>query len=277
MIWKIISYDDSIFTKRLQQMLGREVCREPEGKFDGLFFFSMNPRHQYLAAGYQQTPKICYWTGSDGRQFLGDGKAIDNFGLALHATDSPLLVMKLSIKLPTPCFIPFPPYLPKSEIKIEGPPGILMYVAECEAQDVGRSKAFINEIRDIPIYVLHGRGKKAIFSYDNIVSLDWIEDDDKEEIFKKVSVFVRLMNFDGLSQTVVEMKSLGRHVFYTGFAPYCHQIQESDSPSRIAENVRSIINAPLDIEAAKWYRKVFSVENFRKITGKLCQTKGWDF
>jgi hypothetical protein len=279
MIWKIASSDNSVFARRLERMLGLEVCIRPEGKFDGLFFFTMNPTHRRLASDqYGQVPKVCYWTGSDAKQFLDNAGEKDGFGSALHATDSPMLVAPLSKKLSsTPRFIPLFPCLPKPEIEIEGAPGILMYVPEAEAQDVKRSRALMDKIRDIPIYVLHGKGKKAISSQDNVVSLDWIEDDDREGIFKKVSIFVRLMNYDGLSQTVVEMKSLGRHVFYTGLAPYCNRVSAADSPETIADKVRSTVNEPLDAEGAEWYRKVFSMENFKRITRKLCQTKGWDF
>jgi len=279
MIWKIVSYDNSVFAKRLNRMFGIEVCLKPEGRFDGLFFFNMAPAHLSFAHKYHRIPKICYWTGMDARLFVEDKNASADFGNALHVTDSPLLVGKLSQKVSSPCFLPIPPYLPNLDIGIERPAGILMYLTDHKARDIERSKAFIKQIHDIPIYMLHGKGKKVVDGkfQDNIIDLDWIEDEARESIFRKVSVHIRLMHYDGLSQTVVEMKMLGRHVFYTEIVPYCNPVEADDSPSDIAELVRQKIDAPLDIEGAEYYRRVFSKENFLKIITELCALKGWDF
>jgi hypothetical protein len=85
------------------------------------------------------------------------------------------------------------------------------------------------------------------------------------------------MKLDGLSQTVVEMKTLGRHVFYTTPMAHCHLIEPEESVESVATKIRAVIGSPLDEEGAKWYRSIFTVENFKNIVGDLCKQEGWNF
>jgi hypothetical protein len=278
MTWQIISGDRSIFAQRLAGMLGLKIFSQPQGSFDGLFFVDMLPENMAISQEYRGTPKICYWTGSDARLFLNDGAGRE-FGPSIHVTDSPWLTIKLNSRIPNVCFLPMPPDIPKFDIPLEPNPGILMYLNQHPARDIKRSLSFIQSIHDIPIYVMRGPGIGVdILAQENVTDLKWIPSDDKrEEIFKKISVYVRFMLYDGLSQTVIEMKMLGRHVFYTSNFPYCNYVDPKDGVDAVAKRVREVISLPLDKQAIKWYWSVFNRENFNKILGQLVKKEGWSF
>ena len=274
--WQIISGDHSIFAHRLAGMLGLEIYPKPQGSFAGLFFVDMLPENMAISQEYGGIRKICYWTGSDARLFLNNGASAE-FGPAIHVTDSPWLTIKLNSRLPNVCFLPMPPDVPKFDIPVEEP-GILMYLNKHPARDIKRSLSFIQSIHDIPIYIIRGPGMGVdIPAQENVTDLKWMSDDAREEVFKKVSVYVRFMLYDGLSQTVIEMKILGRHVFYTTPFPYCNYVDPKDDVEMIAQRVRETVLLPLDQEGRKWYWSVFNKENFERILGQLCRDKGWSF
>jgi hypothetical protein len=277
MNWKIISGDRSIFAQRLAGMLGLEILPRPEGSFDGLFFVDMLPENMAISQQYKTTPKICYWTGSDTRIFLNHG-ASSEFGPSIHVTDSPWLTIKLNARIPNVCFLPMPPDLPDLTIPIEANPGILMYLNKHPARDIERSLSFIRAIKDIPIYIIRGPGVGVgIPTQENVTDLKWIPDNKRGELFKKVSTHVRFMHYDGLSQTVIEMKMLGRHVFYTTHFPYCNYVDQEEKVEVTAQRVRETIQLPPDREGIEWYWSIFNRDNFSRILGDLCEKKGWGF
>jgi hypothetical protein len=277
MNWQIISGDRSIFAQRLAGMLGLKIFSQPQGSFDGLFFVDMLPENMAISQEFKSIPKICYWTGSDARLFLNDGAGRE-FGPSIHVTDSPWLTIKLNSRIPNVCFLPMPPDIPKFDIPLEPNPGILMYLNQHPARDIKRSLSFIQSVHDIPIYVVRGPGIGVNPPVqENVTDLKWMTDDEREEVFKKVSVYVRFMLYDGLSQTVIEMKILGRHVFYTSHFPYCNYIDPKEDVETVAQRVREAISLPLDREAVKWYWSVFNRENFNKILGQLVKKEGWSF
>jgi hypothetical protein len=278
MKWKIVTTENSEIAYRLGRMFGMEVSDEVDDRCDGLFLFAMGPSHLARMGKIRHVPKICYWTGTDSRLFLERSDVVD-FGEAIHITDSPWLPIKLSTKIPLVCFVPLPPHLSQVDIEIQRPGGIMMYLTHHPARDIERSKALIRQIPDVPVYVFHGKGRKVIDGsfQSNIVDVDWVPDEDRKEIFKQIAVHVRLMNFDGLSQTVIEMKMIGRHVFYSNPSPYCEYVAPEDSVEAIANRIRSKLDCPLDIDGAWWYRSVFSKSNFLTIVKRLCALKRWGF
>ena len=277
MNWQIVSGDRSIFALRLARMLGLKIVSQPEGSFDGLFFVDMLPENMAISQEYRKIPKICYWTGTDVRLFMNNGTKCE-FGPSIHVTDSPWLVIKLNPRLANVCFLPMPPDLPALHIPVEPNPGILMYLNQHPARDIKRSLAFIQSIRDIPIYVIRGPGIGVNLPVqENVTDLKWITDDKRGEVFKKVSVHVRFMLYDGLSQTVIEMKMLGRHVFYTTSFPYCNYVDEKEGIEDIIQRVRKTILLPPDQEGREWFWSIFNQENFGRILGELCERQGWGF
>jgi hypothetical protein len=185
---------------------------------------------------------------------------------------------KLSTKIDV-VWVPRPFYLSTIDIEIGKPPGVLIYINLHEARDIDRTKKVIKLLPDIPIYLTAGQGRKVIKEsfQNNIIDVGWISGEQRYDLFKKISVYLRLMNFDGTSQFVIEMKILGRHVFYTLPAPYCNYVKSEDSPQEIAQAIREQINVPIDLEGAAWYRKVFSKRNFVETIRSLCALKAWDF
>lgn len=271
--------DNSAVAIRLGITFGIETARKVEGKFDGLIFFNVGPNHLSHIVKFNDVPKILYWTGTDAKIFLEDKKSKIDFGESIHVTDSPGLISKLGEKIPMVYFLPIPLYLPVPKIELEEPYGVLVYINRHIARDIERTKAVMKELPNIPFFVLSGQGTK-IPEKDfptNVTTFEWISEERKRDLFKKVLVYLRLMNFDGLSNFVIETKALGRHVVYTNPAPFCDFVSPEESPKTIANRIERKMKTPLDIEGAEWYKAVFSKENFLNTAKSLCAKKGWDF
>jgi hypothetical protein len=277
--WKIIAMDNSAVAIRLGVTFGIETARKVEGKFDGLIFFNVGPNHLSHIVKFYNVPKILYWTGTDVKMFLEDKKSKPDFSKSIHVTDSPNLISKLGEKISTVYFLPIPLYLPVPKIELEEPYGVLVYINRHIARDIRRTKAVMEELPNIPFFVLSGQGTKVPKEEfpSNVTTFEWISEERKRDLFKKVSVYLRLMNFDGLSNFVIEMKALGRHVVYTNPAPFCDFVTLEESPKTIANRVERKMKMPLDTEGAEWYKTVFSKENFSRTAKELCAKKGWDF
>ena len=111
---------------------------------------------------------------------------------------------------------------------------------------------------------------------DNVFPIGFIKDEERIDLFKKISLYVRFMHFDGMSQLVVEMKCLGRHVASTVMSPHCELIYEEDSQRDISTMVRNLIKSPPDESGREWYRSVFNFETFRDVVRGICDAKKWE-
>jgi hypothetical protein len=230
------------------------------------------------ALKYKYTPKICWWTGTDVRVY-SENKETYDFGNAAHVTDTPWLIYQLSKKVHPVCFLPLPcslnteqaPPYPKD-------PAILMYLSAHQARDVERSIEFIKFNRDIPIYVMSGPVDSIVkgLLQDNVFPIGFIKDEERMDIFKKISLYIRFMHFDGMSQLVVEMKSIGRHVASTIMAPYCELIEPDFSQIEISAGIRNLIKNPPDESEREWYMSIFNFKTFGRILGEVCNAKRWE-
>lgn len=277
MNWRVVSPNWCIFGKRIASMLNIECSDKAEGA-EAAIFIEMFPGMIEEALRYKHMPKICWWTGTDVRVYLANPQVYD-FGNTVHVTDTPWLIYPLSKKVHPVCFLPMPcslssdnpPPYPKD-------PAILMYLSQHQARDVKRSIEFIKYNRWCPIYVMSGPVDSVVkdLMQDNVFPIGFIKDEDRMDLFKKISIYVRFMHFDGMSQLVVEMKSIGRHVASTITAPYCELIEPDFDQREISYNIRNIIGSPPSKEGEGWYRSVFNKETFDRVIRGICESRKWE-
>ena len=277
MNWRVVSPDWCVFAKRIASMLGVE-CSDKEDGAEAAIFIEMFPGMIEEALRCKNTPKICWWTGTDVRVYLSKPETYD-FGNTVHVTDTPWLIYPLSKKVNPVCFLPMPCSLPSDNPPpYPKDPAILMYLSIHQARDIGRSVEFMKANRDIPIYLIDGPGmpiSKTVIP-DNVIALGNIRDEDRMEVFSKISLYIRFMYFDGMSQMVVEMKCLGRHVASTISAPYCELIEPDHTQEEISVAIRELMKSPPDKAGREWYKSVFSRETFARVVNGICDVKGWE-
>lgn len=280
MKWQLISPGGSIFIRRLSKMFGIEWFKEPTGQFDGLIMLGIWENEGLeVALKYPDLPKILIWSGSDAK-FFQESKKEFNFERAIHITDTPWLVYPLHKYFNDICFVPLPVYMPFDwNIPMPRKPGILIYAPKHHAQDVARLKTFVRQARGIPIHVLT-KGDQPIVDkrFQNDVHYhESVKEEDRADIFRQVNVLVKLMKHDAMSQTVVEMKCLKRHVFWTTRAPYCRLIEPGLRMDILARMVRNPALLRPDAEGAKYYHELHTPAMFLKMVKELCSKKGWVF
>jgi len=280
MEWRVVSPDWCIFGERIASLLGVErvaIAKEHGGSI----FIEMFPGMITEALKYPDSPKICWWTGTDARLYSENPKTY-RFGNAMHVTDTPWLIYILSLKVNPVCFLPLPCSVDSPPLPYPKDPAILMYLNEHRARDIKRSKKVISFIKDWPVYVMSGPAvcKPVIgpdFPQDNVILVSAIDEDERVEVFKKISMFIRLMHYDGMSQLIVEMKSLGRHVITTVYAPHCDIVDPTQSPAEIANLAKQIVTAGPPLEAGtNWYRSIFNKTTFLRVLRGVCHVKGWE-
>jgi hypothetical protein len=280
MNWRVVSPDWCVFGKRIASMLGVECSDKAEGA-GAAIFIEMFPGMIEEALRYKNTPKICWWTGTDVRVYLENKETYD-FGNSAHVTDTPWLIYQLSKKVNPVCFLPMPcslnsdapPPYPKD-------PSILLYLSDHQARDIPRSIEFIKHNQWCPIFVISGLGvrlPKALdgFSQSNVNLIGQATYGMMVHIFEKTSIYVRFMHFDGMSQLVVESKCLGRHVASTVMTPYCELIEPDFSQAEISEGIKNLIKDPPDEAGREWYRALFNFKTFGRIVGEICNEKKWE-
>jgi hypothetical protein len=277
MNWRVVSPQWCVFGKRIASMLGVEWSDKAEGA-EAEIFIEMFPGMIEEALKYKSTPKICWWTGTDVRVYSANKETYD-FGNTFHVTDTPWLIYPLSKKVHPVCFLPLPCSLNSDEAPpYPKDPAILMYLSQHQARDIDRSIEFLEFNQWCPIYVVHGPGVPVSFlpTRPHIINLGNVSDEDRMDLFSKISLYVRFMKFDGLSQLVVEMKSIGRHVASTIMTPFCELIEPDYSQKEISSSIVKLVESPPSPEGREWYRSVFNIETFGRIFEGICNKKGWE-
>jgi hypothetical protein len=277
MNWKVVSPNWCVFGKRIASMLNIECSDKAEGA-EAAIFIEMFPGMIEEALRYKTMPKICWWTGTDSRVYSANPETYD-FGNTVHVTDTPWLIYPLSKKVHPVCFLPMP-----CSLKSDNPPpypkdpAILMYVSQHQARDIERSVEFMKFNRWCPIYLLDGPGVPIPKTGlpEHVVALGNIRDEERMDLFSKISLYVRFMHFDGMSQSIVEMKCLGRHVASTIANPYCEIIEPGYTQVEVSAALRTLVQYPPDEKGREWYRSVFCEETFNRIVSDICKMKKWD-
>ena len=276
--WQIITTGGSIFGERMSKILGMDFSSKIDRKYDGAILVDIQHESMRECYSHKGVPKICYWIGSDGRRVINEKENLD-FGEVLHIMDSPWLASFMGEKIKQTYFVPMPYHLPIESMSYPEEPGILFYLSVHPARNIERCKAVIRAITDVPIYVIKSNGTGVIDKnfQNNVFVFDRLTDQARIDLFKKVSLYVRLMHWDQLSQLVIEMKVLGKHVLYTSPAPYCKFVKPEDSTEAIVKMIRERLPVLPDGRGSIWYRQFFSKEQFLRSIRTLCEQKKWRF
>jgi hypothetical protein len=228
------------------------------------------------ALKYPDSPKICLWTGTDAL-LCSESPIVYDFKNVVHVTDTPWLIHTMHKRLSPVSFLPIPCAIQSSPLPYPKDPAILMYLNNHAARDINRSTKLIARTRDIPIYILHGKYNVQIDvgHQENLFYIDTLPDEELLELYSKISLYVRLMLRDGMSQLIVEMKSLGRHVVTTVLAPHCELVSPDQSPHEIYALIKQTISHPPAVVGTEFYRNLFNLKNFQRVLRGLCHAKGW--
>lgn len=183
---------------------------------------------------------IMHWVGSDVLKATNDfrsGLLSDRLvGGATHWADAPWLVEELEAlgiqateqSLPIPMAIGTPTPLP-DDFKV------LVYLpaGEHRAHDIDGTLSVISALPDIQFAAVGGRIIES--APPNLENLGFVED--MPSLYRECSAFLRLTHHDGLSHSVVEALSFGRHTLWTFEIPGVTLV---DGPQRATEKLRQL-------------------------------------
>jgi len=170
---------------------------------------------------------VLHWVGTDvmklgesveggNRRLLKFYKAVPHF----HFADSPEIAEELAaLGISAQVFRLLPDSVTPRDLPMPERPAVLVYWSPERREFYGGRiiDALAEEFPQVRFYVVGSSGEGAP-QHPNMKYLGWLES--LEEIYRKVSVLIRLPEHDSLSVMVLEMLSRGRWVIYS--KPFPH-------------------------------------------------------
>jgi len=183
--------------------------------------------------------RIFYWIGTDVQQTVAAvlaGEIRKNVFESVkheeHLADAPWLASELASVGIEARVIPIfagqlsnldPPPLPERFT-------VLTYIPDARHEFYGSSTILeaAAALPELEFLVLGGAGNWMTKRLPNLTFLGWREN--PGEFYARSSVVVRMVQHDGMSGTVAEALSFGRHVVYSYPLPHTHLVRFGDSP-----------------------------------------------
>jgi len=124
-------------------------------------------------------------------------------------------------------------------------------------------KKLVNDFPDVEFIILGNKGKR--FTEKNVKCFEWVEN--MENIYKQVRVVIRLPVHDGLSNTILEATSMGRHVIASSVNfSFCKIASNYQEVKKYLEDL--LENLTLNNEGSDFVHKNYDLE---KITKELIE------
>ena len=115
-------------------------------------------------------------------------------------------------------------------------------------------KKIVKEFTDVHFIILRNSGKH--FDEPNVECHEWIED--MKEIYKKITVVVRISTHDGQPGTIIEALSMGRHFIFSQEFPFC---KKATNFGEVKSALQEILDEPkLNIEGSKFVNEEYSIQ-----------------
>ena len=115
-------------------------------------------------------------------------------------------------------------------------------------------KKIVKEFTDVHFIILRNSGKH--FDEPNVECHEWIED--MKEIYKKITVVVRISTHDGQPGTIIEALSMGRHFIFSQEFPFC---KKATNFGEVKSALQEILDKPkLNIEGSKFVNEEYSIQ-----------------
>ena len=211
---------------------------------------------------------IVHWIGTDvliqTESFRRNGEKINSDVVNLAVT--PQLKEELkeaeieSMYVPiVPADIPYPsaPEMPKSH-------AALVYLPEGREDFYGWSKVKLLAIKNptIPFYVVANDGVCEDNLPCNIVFMGTLSHEQLLELYKKISILLRVPVHDGLPVMMLEAQGMGRKVIHPYAFPFA-AAPEDKSDASLLKTFEKIVSSPpaLDVDAKRYVDEMFSHKN----------------
>lgn len=120
-------------------------------------------------------------------------------------------------------------------------------------------KKLVNDFPKIEFIILGNKGKR--FTEKNVKCFEWVED--IEDVYRQVLVVIRLPLHDGLSNTILEATSMGRHVIASSVNfSFC---KIASNYHEVKKYLKEIVENPtLNKEGSDYVHKYYNLEKITK-------------
>lgn len=122
-------------------------------------------------------------------------------------------------------------------------------------------KQLAKDFPNIKFYIVANENKEEFKNYQNIINIGRVSLDKMEEVYRKISILIRMVEHDGLSLMLMEALAKGKEVIYSYDFPYTYKSKDYVS---LKQNFLKIIKdkPKKNIEGAKYIKENFKVENY---------------
>ena len=247
-------------------------------------FYLICPNGNWLVMGLLcilKKPCLLHWIGSDVLSFT-EGKSSSGWRHALfcrflrrrgdivHLADSPELAEELKQAGIASTVIRLIPDKVKADtMNLPTLPKVLSYWSNDRKDFYNGDTVFqlAAEFPDTPFMILGATGKN-ISVPSNVQFLG--QRDDIENIYRDVSVLIRIPKHDSLGMMVVEMLARGRYVLYNKSFPHCYLVHTFDQIRQALQD--ALRKTEPNREGAEYVRDHFSPKQEAEKLAKICRT-----
>ena len=132
------------------------------------------------------------------------------------------------------------------------------------------------DFSNIEFYIVANENEKRFKGYNNIMNFGKVSLEKMEEIYKSISILIRLVEHDGLSLMLMEALVKGKEVIYSYDFPDTYKSNNYDDLKQIFQKIIEV-KPKLNEEGAKYIKENFSrkkyINNLKKYFKELIGEK----
>lgn len=182
---------------------------------------------------------ITHWIGTDVYVALKENISINN-NINYHFSCFDAIQEELNTLSVKSEVLPIFPY--KMNLKLENMPNkhaCLIYMPTNKELFYGYDmlEKVFTKYKNLDFYIVGNNNVTFFEEYSNVHVLGMLTLEEMNEVYKKISIVIRVPKHDGLSMSVIEALAKGKYVLWNYKYPFCRMVQKSEDIIRELENI----------------------------------------
>lgn len=209
---------------------------------------------------------ITHWIGTDAYVALKENLRIDK-NISYHFACFDSIQDELNTLSVTSEILPIFPYKMNLDlVEMPGKHACLIYMPTGKEFFYGYDmleEVFIR-YSDLDFYIVGNTDIAFFEKYSNVHVLGVLSLEEMNEVYKKISIVIRVPRHDGLSMSVIEALAKGKYVLWNYKYPFSRHVRNGED---IIQELGSILNEIPQINKAghDYVNKTYTSENFLRI------------
>jgi hypothetical protein len=213
---------------------------------------------------------VAHWIGTDVYNFTKDIYGYRYLSLIdKHLVCSAPLQRELAEKKLFADILPIIPFnMDFAPISMPLEHAVLLYVPKGREEFYGIDliEKTINYFKNLIFYIV-ANDNRNVFYQNNVKVMGWLNTNEMEKLYHKISIVLRVPKHDGLSMLVIEALAKGKNVIYNYAHPYVNFVTTYDDIRIAIENILSK-TPTINLEASNYINDTYNRKNFLNLFDK---------